>query len=82
MPRQIAKQRGFFTFALGGPNSYEGKNMREGHAHLQQRGLNDTHFDAVVELVGATLIDLGVAEPLRVQVAQLLESTRNDVLGR
>lgn len=82
MPRQIAKQRAFFTFALGGPNDYTGKNMREGHAHLVARGLNDGHFDAIVELVGATLSELGVAENLRTQVSQLLESTRVDVLGR
>ena len=73
MPRQIAKQRAFFTYALGGPNEYSGKNMRDGHAHLVERGLNDSHFDAVVELVGATLSDLGVAPNLRSQVAQLLE---------
>jgi hemoglobin len=82
MPRQIAKQRAFFTFALGGPNDYTGKNMREGHAHLVARGLNDSHFNAIVELVGATLGELGVPENLRSQISQLLESTRADVLGR
>ena len=82
MPRQIAKQRAFFTFALGGPNEYSGKNMRDGHAHLVERGLNDSHFNAVLELVGATLSELNVPENLRSQVAQLLESARGDVLGR
>ena len=54
--------------------------MRQGHAHL--KGLNDTHFDAVVELLGKTLAELGVRQELIQQVAALAETTRNDVLNR
>ena len=81
MDRQAAKQKAFLTMVFGGPNNYTGADMRRGHAHLVARGLNDGHFDAVVENLGATLRDLGVAEPLIHQVAALAESTRNDVLG-
>jgi len=82
MDKQAAKQKAFLTLALGGPNSYSGKDMREGHAHLVQRGLNDTHFDAVMENLGATLQELNVPAELIAEAAAIAESTRNDVLGR
>ncbi len=82
MDTQIAKQKGFLTMAFGGPNAYTGKSMRDGHAHLVRRGLNDSHVDAVLELLAASLRELGVTEPLIAQVAAIAESTRNDVLGR
>jgi hemoglobin len=82
MTRQAAKQKAFLTMAFGGPHHYTGLDMRRGHAHLVQRGLNDGHFDAVVEDLAATLRELGVPEQLIGQVAAIAESTRNDVLGR
>lgn len=82
MDQQAAKQKAFLTFAFGGPNNYSGKDMRDGHAHLVQRGLNDTHFDAVMENLGATLKELNVPDELIAEAAAIAESTRNDVLGR
>jgi len=82
MERQAAKQKAFLTMALGGPHNYTGKDMRAGHAHLVARGLNDSHFDAVMENLGATLNELGVPDELIAEAAAIAESTRNDVLGR
>lgn len=82
MDRQAAKQKAFLTMVFGGPNNYTGLDMRKGHAHLVARGLNDSHFDAVIENLGGTLKELGVAQDLINQVAAIAESTRNDVLGR
>jgi len=82
MDRQIPKQKAFLTMAFGGPHNYTGKDMRVGHAHLLKMGLNDSHVDAIIELLGQTLRELGVAEPLIGQVAAIAESTRNDVLSR
>ena len=82
MDRQIAKQKAFLTMAFGGPANYSGQDMRRGHAHLVARGLNDSHFDAVVELLGQSLAELGVAPALISQVAAIAESTRADVLGK
>jgi hemoglobin len=82
MDRQAAKQKAFLTMVFGGPSNYTGLDMRRGHAHLVARGLNDSHFDAVVENLGATLREMGVAEDLIQQVAALAETTRNDVLSR
>ena len=82
MEKQHGKQKAFLTFALGGPNSYTGKDMRDGHAHLVAKGLNDSHFDAVMENLGATLKELGVPDDLIAEAAAIAESTRNDVLGK
>ena len=56
--------------------------MRRGHQHLVARGLNDSHFDAVVELLSESLMELGVAPALIAQVTVIAESTRNDLLNR
>lgn len=82
MDKQAAKQKAFLTMAFGGPNNYTGEDMRKGHAHLVERGLNDSHFDAVVEDLGATLKELGVSDDLIGEVAAIAETTRNDVLGK
>ncbi len=82
MDKQAAKQKAFLTMALGGPNNYTGEDMRKGHAHLVERGLNDSHFDAVMENLGATLKELGVPDDLIGEAAAIAESTRNDVLGK
>lgn len=82
MDRQAAKQKAFLTFALGGPNQYSGRDMRAGHAHLVQRGLNDSHFDAVMEDLAQTLQELNVPPELIAEAAAIAESTRNDVLNR
>lgn len=82
MEKQAAKQKAFLTMAFGGPHNYTGEDMRKGHAHLVKLGLNDSHFDAVMEHLGATLAELNVPQELIAQVAAIAESTRNDVLGR
>lgn len=82
MDQQAAKQKAFLTFAFGGPHHYTGKDMRGAHAKLVQRGLNDTHFDAVMEHLGGTLKELNVPNELIAECAAIAESTRNDVLGR
>jgi len=82
MDKQAAKQKAFLTLAFGGPSNYSGKDMRDGHAHLVARGLNDSHFDAVMEHLGGTLQELNVPADLIAEAAAIAESTRNDVLGK
>ncbi len=82
MEQQAAKQKAFLTYAFGGPNNYTGKDMREGHAHLVEKGLDDSHVDAVIEDLGATLKELNVPDELIAEVAAIAESVRDDVLGR
>ena len=83
MEKQIAKQKSFLTMAFGGPNNYSGRDMREAHAHMVKKlGLDDSHFDAVMEHLGATLQELNVPQDLIAQAAAIAESTRDDVLNR
>ncbi|MDH5545920.1 MAG: group 1 truncated hemoglobin [Gammaproteobacteria bacterium] len=82
MEKQAAKQKAFLTMAFGGPHSYTGKDMRDGHAHLVAKGLGDVDFDAVIENLGATLQELNVPQDMIAEAAAIAESTRNDVLGR
>lgn len=82
MERQAAKQKAFMTMAFGGPHNYTGLDMRKGHAHLVERGLNDEHFDAVAENLKKTLEELEVPSAEIAEVLGIVESTRDDVLGR
>jgi len=82
MDAQAAKQKSFITMALGGPNNYTGLDMRKAHAKLVERGLNDGHFDAVVENLGNTLTELGVPGDTVKGIAEQLEGLRADILGR
>jgi hemoglobin len=82
MDRQAAKQKAFLTMVTGGPAHYTGQDMRRGHAHLVAQGLNDSHFDAVVELLAGTLVELGATAADIAEVGALANSVRDDVLGR
>ncbi len=80
--RQERKMSTFLTQALGGPAIYEGRNMRQAHKKAVENGLNDGHFDAVLECVKKTLNDLGVGESQAGIVLDKIESYRDDVLNR
>lgn len=82
MEKQAAKQKAFLTMAFGGPHHYTGMDMRRGHADLVKNGLNESHFNAVMENLAATMKELNVPDHLIAQAAAIAESTRNDVLGR
>ncbi len=82
MDKQIAKQKAFFTMAFGGPNNYSGQDMRNAHAHFVKMGLDYSHFDAVMEHLGATLVELNVPADLIAEAAAIAKSTRKDVLGK
>ncbi len=83
MDKQRDHQKKFLTFAFGGPSEYTGRSMGPAHAHLvKEMGLNETHFDAVIENLGATLVELNVPEELIAEAAGIAESVRDQVLGR
>src|SRR3569623_1129413 len=89
MERQAAKQKAFLTYAFGGPVHYSGKDMRQGHAHLVTQGLHDSHFDAVMENLGATQHELnvppacgcGLPAPRRLPIAPANSSTSGTTAG-
>lgn len=78
MPRQIAKQKVFLTYAFGGAPNYSGKSMREAHKHLS---LTDAHFNAVAGHLKSTLEELNVPEDLQNEVMTIAASTHDDVLN-
>ena len=70
------------TFAFGGSTKWTGKGMAAAHKKLvQEKGLNGTHFDVIVELMGQTLTELGVEADLINQVVVICESVRDPILG-
>lgn len=82
MDQQIAKQKSFLSMVFGGPANYSGLDMREAHRHLVKKGLNDSHVDAVIELLGSSLSDHGVGNSDINEVAKIANSVRDDVLDR
>ncbi|WP_372368343.1 group 1 truncated hemoglobin [Candidatus Uabimicrobium sp. HlEnr_7] len=83
MKKQRNHQKAFLTYAFGGMKTYNGRNMRAAHEKLvKEKGLNDSHFDAVVENLADTLKSLGIADDLIQQVAAVAETIRGDVLGK
>lgn len=82
MKKQIRKQKNFLMMAFGGPVKYTDRKMRDAHAHLVERGLNDKHVDIVIEHLGNTLAELGVKAELIAQVAAIANSVRDEVLNR
>lgn len=81
--RQRAKQKAFLTYAFGGAPNYSGQSLRDAHKRLVvEKGLNDSHFDAVAENLQATLEQLKVPPDLVGEVMAIAASTRGDVLNR
>ncbi len=82
MRQQAIHQTAFLTMVTGGPGNYQGRFMREAHAGLAARGLDDEHFDAVIENLAAALTEFSVPAEKIAEVAAIAETVRDDVLGR
>jgi hemoglobin len=70
--------RAFVIAALGGPDLYEGRDMRSVHAPLH---LRDEHFDAAVNHLVASLVEVGVADSLTAALAARLEPLRRLIVA-
>ena len=83
MERQHQHQKLFFKYAFGGMPNFPGRAMKAAHERLvNEMGLNDSHFDAVMDDLGRALTDLNVPADLIAEAAAVAESTRADVLAR
>lgn len=82
MAKQVEHLKAFMTVAFGGPNNYTGRSLRDSHARMVKMGLGDSHFDAVMEHLGATMQELNVPVELIQEATALVESVRDEVLGR
>jgi hemoglobin len=81
LTQQIQKQIAFMTMAFGGPHNYSGRDLREAHAPLVARGLNEQHFNAVAGHLVATLKELSVPQPLIDEAIGIVAGTKAHVLG-
>ena len=70
-------QRMFLTAALGGPDAYEGRDMRAAHAHIK---VTDTDFDLFLEHLNETLAELGVTSAQIADVLDALEPLRLEIV--
>jgi hemoglobin len=72
----------FLVMALGGPNNYHGGTLRQAHAHLVARGLDDSVFDAFLGHFQDVLKELGVPAEKIAEVMPLFYGARSEVLNR
>lgn len=67
----------FLTLVLGGPDAYEGRDMRAAHAHLP---ITDADFDLFVDHLADTLRDFG-ASPERIsELREALQPLRLEIV--
>ena len=77
-----ARQSMFLSMLLGGKKVYSGKKLRVAHAGARMHGMDDSHFDALLQHFRGALTAVGVAADPVTEIMTLLEGTRNDVLDR
>ncbi|WP_392533632.1 group 1 truncated hemoglobin [Nostoc sp. C117] len=85
MQQQKQHQKDFMIYAFGGAQHWNSRSMREAHKELvAEKGLSDSHFDAIAEDLVATLVKMEVPQTLIDEVVQIVGSIahRNDVLNR
>ncbi|EAR90538.1 protozoan/cyanobacterial globin family protein (macronuclear) [Tetrahymena thermophila SB210] len=76
MKHQTKQQTNFLCFAFGGPNNYVGKNMKDGHKGMN---IDDSQFNAIVELLAQTLTEMGVPQDVIGEIAAICEPLRKDI---
>lgn len=78
-----AHQKLFIMYIFGAAVSYVGKNMQDAHKHLvENSGLSDEHFDAMIENLEISLTELDVPDDLIAEAIEITESLRKSVLNR
>lgn len=78
MPRLRGKQVEFFCAALGGPEPYRGRSMREVH---RGRGIGQVHFDLVVKHLSEALAEAGVPDPTIGAILAAIAPLQNDIVS-
>lgn len=83
MVQQRAHQKAFLTYVLGGNSGYDGRTLRESHKDLvENKGLNEGHFQAVAENLTSTLEELKVPQNLIDDIMNIVKTTKDDILNK
>nr|P15160.2 RecName: Full=Group 1 truncated hemoglobin trHbN; Short=PtrHb; Short=Truncated Hb; AltName: Full=Hemoglobin; AltName: Full=Myoglobin [Paramecium caudatum]AAA29447.2 hemoglobin major component [Paramecium caudatum]AAB24268.2 hemoglobin [Paramecium caudatum]BAA02300.1 B-type of major hemoglobin component [Paramecium caudatum] len=77
MPNQTNKTAAFLCAALGGPNAWTGRNLKEVHANM---GVSNAQFTTVIGHLRSALTGAGVAAALVEQTVAVAETVRGDVV--
>ena len=77
-----SRQVMFLTMLFGGSRTFSGRDLVTAHASSRQQGLEDAHFDELLGLFRASLLEVGVAPGYAEQAMNRLEASRDAVLGR
>ena len=73
----------FLTQATGGPQLYDGKNMRDAHKNVYKSGYpTEEVFNAIVDVLVQTLQDFKVPDNLIGELGAIVGSVKADVLGQ
>jgi hemoglobin len=70
-------QAKLLTAVTGGPDEYEGRDLKEAHRHL---GISEDDFDRVVEHLVAVLHDGGVDDATIGQIGTVLVGYKGDIV--
>lgn len=73
----IDHQIRFLSHALGGPDQYEGRSLREAHTSYHITGHD---FAVVAEILKETLTDMGVASDDVDTIMETVGSVRSDIV--
>jgi hemoglobin len=78
MPRQILHLRAFLAGALGGPQRYVGRGIRDAHAGA---GITETAFERAVGHLVATLRHLGLSTQAIADIGTRLAPLRPQMIS-
>jgi truncated hemoglobin YjbI len=81
MRRMRAMQKGFLSMALGGPVFYTGRDLYKAHEGARASGLLPNHFEKVLKILLETLETLNLPQEGLARVREVLEASKDDVLG-
>lgn len=77
MDSLMAHQTNFIAKALGGPDAYEGRDLRQAHINLD---ITIPHFQEVAELLEESLEEVGVESDDVVSIIQLVGSLQDQIV--
>lgn len=78
MPRLKGRQVEFFSAALGGPEEYRGRSMKDVH---RGRGIQQQHFDLVAGHLSDALAAAGVPGPMVTEIIGAIAPLADDIVS-